>query len=205
MPSLRPLSVALLVAVGACTQVRESMPQRTATEQLLFSAAAERVCDALALKIPAASKVFVDSTYVEGTDSKYLVATLRDRVLRHGGSLAAARDGADLVIEPRVGAMSVDRKATLVGVPSFPVPIPASGEFRFPELALFKRDRQQGVIQLALSSYDAKTGALQQSVDPVYGFSQKTDWVVLLFFGWQSNDLMPDPENDKWINQSTFE
>jgi hypothetical protein len=165
MPVVHALIFAvLLLAAGACTQMRESEPGRTATEQLLFSAAAERAADALAVRIPKGSKVFVDPGYIEGTDSKYLLATLRDRILSRGGNLVAAREAADLVIEPRLGANSVDRKATLFGIPSFPVPIPLAGNLNFPELALFKRDRQQGVIKLALTSYDARTGALRQSL-----------------------------------------
>lgn len=200
-----PVAALLLLALASCTQLRESQPGRTATEQLLFSTAVDRVCDKLAIQIPDETKVFVDTSYVEGTDSKYLVASLRDRILRHGGNLVAARDQADLVFEPRLGALSVDRKETLVGTPAFPIPIPLAGEFHFPELALFKRDRQQGVVKLALTSYDAKTGALRDSIAPVYGFSQRTDWVVLLFFGWDDNDLMPHPENDEWVGESTFD
>lgn len=195
----------LAAALSACSTVRESQPGRTATEQLLFSAAVDRVCEKLALQIPAESKIFVDASYVEGTDSKYLVASLRDRILREGGQLVARRDQADLVFEPRVGALSVDRKNTLVGIPSIPIPIPLAGDLNLPELALFKRDRQQGVVKLALASYDAKTGALKQALKPVYGFSQRTDWVVLLFVSWQSNDLMPDPENDDWIGEGSFD
>ncbi|HEY9548801.1 MAG TPA: DUF6655 family protein [Kiloniellaceae bacterium] len=196
-------TVLFMLALGACSTLRESQPGRTATEQLIFSTAIERVCDKLAIEVPVGSKVFVDASYVEGTDSKYLVATLRDRILRHGGSLVAARDQADLVFEPRVGALSIDRKETLVGIPSIPIPIPLAGEFTFPELALYKRDRRQGVVKLALTSYDAKTGALRESFNPVYGFSQQTDWVVLLFVGWDDNDLMPDPANDQWVGEGS--
>jgi hypothetical protein len=198
-------AVLLLLVFGACSTLRESEPGRTATEQLIFSTAIDRVCDQLALDLPAGNKVFVDATYVEGTDSKYLVASLRDRILRHGGNLVAARDQADLVFEPRVGALSIDRKKTLVGIPSIPIPIPLAGEFTFPELALYKRDRRQGVVKLALTSYDAKTGALKDSQEPSYAFSHQTEWVVLLFFSWDSNDLMPDPENDKWVGEGSYE
>ncbi len=183
----------------------ESQPARTATEQLLFSTAAERVCDKLALQIPENSKVFVDASYVEGIDSNYLVAALRDRILRAGGLLVATRDDADLVFEPRVGAYSLDRKRSLIGLPSIPIPIPLAGDLTIPELALYKRDRQQGVVKLALTTYDARTGALRQSLDPVYGFSQKTDWVVLLVVDWHTNDLMPDPDNDAWVGEGSYE
>jgi len=165
----------------------------------------DRVCDQLAINLPPGSKVFVDASYVEGTDSKYLVASLRDRILRRGGNLVAARDQADLVFEPRVGALSIDRKTTLVGIPAIPIPIPLAGEFTLPELALFKRDRRQGVVKLALTSYDAKSGALRSSQAPAYAFSHQTDWVVLLLVGWETNDLMPDPENDAWVGEGTFD
>jgi hypothetical protein len=198
-------TVLLLLALGACSTLRESEPGRTATEQLIFSTAIDRVCDQLALELPAGSKVFVDATFVEGTDSKYLVASLRDRILRRGGNLVAARDQADLVFEPRVGALSVDRKKTLVGIPAIPIPIPLAGQLTLPELALFKRDRRQGVVKLTLTSYDAKSGALKNSQEPAYAFSHQTDWVVLLFFSWDSNDLMPDPQNDEWVGEGSYE
>lgn len=205
-PFLRALSIVLLpLLAAACTQVRESQPGRTATEQLLFSTAVERVCKALSIQIPDDSKVFVDNSYVEGTDSKYLLATLRNRILQEGGRLVAKREDAELVIEPRVGALSVDRKDTIVGIRSFPIPVPLAGNLEFPEIALYKSDRQQGVVKLALTSYDAGTGSLRQSIDPVYGFSRRTDWVALVFIGWQTNDLVPEPENDRWIGEGTFD
>lgn len=203
LPTL--VAAVFLLALGACSELRLSQPGRTAREQLLFSTAIDRVCDKLAIQLPENSKVFVDASYVEGTDSKYLVASLRDRILRRGGRLVAARGEADLVFEPRVGALSVDRKKTLVCIPSIPIPIPLTGEFELPELALFKRDRQQGVVKLALTSYDAKTGALHSSQASTYAFSQHTDWVVLLIFGWEDNDIMPDPDNDEWVGEGTLD
>jgi len=199
--------VFLLLAplLGACSQLRESQPARTATEQLLFSSAIDRVCDQLAIELPTGSKVFVDASFVEGTDSKYLVASLRDRILRRGGNLVAARDQADLVFEPRIGALSIDRKESLVGIPSIPIPIPLAGDLNLPELALFKRDRRQGVVKLALTTYDAKTGAMRSSQEPVYSFSQQTDMTVLLFISWDENDLLPDPDNDEWVGEGTVE
>ncbi|HMA16533.1 MAG: DUF6655 family protein [Bacteroidota bacterium] len=198
-------SLISMFALGACSNLRESQPARTATEQLLFSSAIDRVCDQLAIELPTGSKVFVDAGFVEGTDSKYLVASLRDRILRRGGNLVAARDQADLVFEPRVGALSIDRKETLVGIPSIPLPIPLAGDLNLPELALFKRDRRQGVVKLALAVYDAETGALRSSQEPVYSFSQQTDMTVLLFISWDENDLMPDPQNDAWVGEGTVE
>lgn len=192
------LIVALLSLVG-CSTARESEPGRTATEQLLFSVAAERAANQLALNIPADTKVFVDPAYTEGTDSKYLLSTIRNRVLRRGAALVDSKAEADLVLEPRVGAISIDRGETLVGTPHFGIPIPLAGDLPFPELALYKRDTQQGVIKVAATSYDSKTGKLIQDLSPVYGFSHRSEWVALLLFSWTRNDLMPDPAKETWV------
>lgn len=187
--------------LSACSSLRESEPSRTATEQLLFSAAADRAADKLAFNIPEGSKVFVDVYYADGLDSKYLLGTIRDRVLRRGGDLVGKREEADIVIEPRIGAISIDRQKTLVGIPDFGIPIPLAGEVTTPEIALFKRDTQQGVIKVATTHYDAKTGMLIQSLDPVYGFSHRTEWVAFFFFSWERNDLVPAPENENWVGR----
>lgn len=195
------LPATLILLLAGCSSVRETEPGRTAQEQLLFSTAAERAVDRLSLTVPAAGKVFVDPAYAEGTDSKYLLSLLRDRVLREGAYLTDDRAQADMVIEPRIGAMSVDRGKYLIGISTFDVPIPLTGDLSIPDIALYKRDRQQGVIKVALTSYDAKTGALGQSLGPVYGFSQKTDWSAFFIFSWSDNDLMPELEKEGWVGK----
>ena len=205
-PMFRALFIAAIaVSLTACSFARETEPERSATEQLLFSTAMDRVGAALALEMNKETKVYVEEKYAEGTDAKYLIATIRDRVLREGGRLVPARADADLVLEPRIGAASVDRKTFLFGIPSFNLPVPLAGPLPFPELALFKRDRQQGVVKLAMASYDAKTGKLHQSTEPVYSFYERTDWAALLFFSWQDNDLVPEPYVQDWVHQPTFD
>jgi hypothetical protein len=191
--------IAATLALAGCSSARESEPGRTATEQLLFSVAAERAVDRLALDIPAETKVFVDPAFIEGTDSKYLLSTLRNRVLQRGAALVDNKSQADMVLEPRIGAISIDRGETLVGTPKFDVPVPLAGDITFPQLALYKSDTQQGVIKVAATSYDSRTGKLIQDLDPVYGFSHKTERVVLLLFSWSGNDLMPAPAQESWV------
>lgn len=203
MPIFRSLVLpaALLLLLAGCSTQRETEPGRTATEQLLFSTAAERAADQLVFQLPEGTKVFVDGSYVEGTDSKYLLSTIRDRVLRRGNDLVDSKIAADIVIEPRVGAISIDRDKTLVGTPEFGIPVPLAGPIEFPEIAFFKRDTRQGVIKVAATAYNARTGLLIQSLDPVYGFSHKKEWVFLVFFSWDTNDLIPEPDRQNWVGR----
>ena len=80
MPTMfRALFIATLaVSLTACSFPRETEPERTATEQLLFSTAMDRVGAALALEMNKETKVYVEEKYAEGTDAKYLIATIRD-------------------------------------------------------------------------------------------------------------------------------
>lgn len=198
-----PHTIAAIAALGlllaACSSTHETEPGRTATEQLLFSTAADRAADRVTLDIPEGTRVFVDPSYVEGTDSKYLLAAVRDRILRRGGRLMPDRKSADLVVEPRIGAMSIDRNTTLYGMPELGVPVPLAGDAKLPAIPVFKRDVQQGVVKLALTAYDAKSGKLVQSGDPAYGFATRKDYVALLFVSWESNDLVPQPQKKDWI------
>ena len=184
------------------------------TRRLLLSLAASA-----ALALPAAAQdrlsviattgMIADAARQVGGDLVAVTALMGPGVDPHAyrqtrSDIVATAD-ADLVLEPRIGAASVDRKTFLFGIPSFNLPVPLAGPLPFPELALFKRDRQQGVVKLAMASYDAKTGKLHQSTEPVYSFSERTDWAALLFFSWQDNDLVPEPDAHGWVHQSTFD
>lgn len=195
------LSAALVLSLTACSSVRETEPDHTATEQLLFSTAADRAAEKLSLTVPEGGRVFVDAGVTDGSaQAKYLVAAIRDQILRKGGLLVDDKKQADMAVEPRIGAMSVDRNKTLYGLPDYGIPIPLAGPLRTPEIALYKRDTQQGMIKLAVTSYNPKTGALIQSVDPVYGFAQTTERALLIFFYWTRNDLVPEGEAKTWVN-----
>ena len=184
--------------LAGCSTERLAPPARTATEQLLISVAVDRAVERLAAELPSEGTVFVEPGNLEGFDGKYAVSAMRDGLLRRGGRLAADRARADMVVEMRAGALSVDDRDALVGIPSFGVPIPLSGDVNLPEVALFKKDMAQGVVKLAATAYDARTGSLLKSAGPEHGFSHKVQWTLLLFLTWDSTDLMekgtrPDP------------
>ncbi len=125
---------------------------------------------------------------LDAYDEGYVVAALRDRLLREGILMAGREADADLLLEIRSGALSIDKREDLLGIPSYTVPIPLTGPFQTPEIALFKRERQEGVAKLAVTSYDPQSGTLHSSSGPTFGSSTHDRWVVLIF-GWTDEDI----------------
>lgn len=184
------LTAAFLLA--ACTTERRTAPSRTASEQLMLSAAVDRAAQNLSLNVPHGTRVFLDASFFEGTDSRYAVASIRERLLRRGARLTANRDDADMIVEIRSGALSIDENSLVVGIPQMDVPVPLAGSFALPEIALFKRDRRQGVAKFAAVGYDAKTGELISVSDFDMGFSEQTQWNALFVLSWTTSDILPE-------------
>jgi hypothetical protein len=182
------LPLFVLLCLAACSTVRQSAPERTAMEQILISTAADRAAENLIVDMPSGVHAYVDAANFDGVDAKYAVAAIRDRLLRKGVSIVDDRAAADAVIAIRAGALSMDEDQTLIGIPQFGIPIPLAGELTFPEIALYKKARQQGVARFAAAAYDAKTGRLIASSGPSSGRSHRTRWVVMLFAHWVTDD-----------------
>jgi hypothetical protein len=192
--------LASTLAVRGCTTVRETDATPTASQQLLVSTAAERAVDRLDLRVPGGTKVFLDTADFEGTDGKYVVGAVKDRLLRQGCLLVADKGQADTIVEIRAGALSTNEDETLIGIPPIGLPVPMAGAVSLPEVALYKSERRQGLAKIAATTYDAKTGGLVQSTGPQYGMSHKDNWVVLLFFDWTRHDLVPENERQRGID-----
>ncbi len=194
MPRLKSISAALLCAVllAGCTTARSTAPLRTAGEQLLISAAADRAAAQLSLGIPKGTRIFVDSQYFQGYDQGYAIASIRTQMLKSGMMLVDDRAHAEAIVQVSSGALSTDQKSLLIGIPQLTVPYyPAGNSVTVPEIALFKQAEEKGVAKFVATGYDAKTGQLLATSDPRYGFAHNTNHTVLLFFSWATGDVIP--------------
>ncbi len=186
----------IALALGGCTTDRVTEPAQTADEQLLVSTAVDRAIGNVKLAIPQGSKIYVDAGDFDTADvvlPKYTVGSVRDLILRSGAFLAPDRKTADLIAEIRDGAQAINHRNFLFGLPALSVPMPLAGTISTPELALFKRDQQRGVVKVAITLYSAKSGALAASSGPVFGESHDVHTVILLLFGGDTQDIRPDP------------
>lgn len=180
---------AFMPFLAACSTIRQTDPPRTATEELLISTAAERAAAQMIAQFPPGAKVFVDATYFEGLDTKYTISAIRDQLLKDHADLVADRASADIVVEIRSGAQSIDDDSTLIGVPAMQVPVPLTSSLNIPEIALFKKAERVGTAKVAMTGYDQKSGAYRFTVGPDFGYSHQTKWTVLFLFSWSSEDF----------------
>ena len=186
---------AALPLLAGCVTSRWTDTPRSASEELLLSMATDRAAEAIAARMPAGGKAYLDGSNFDSPDSKYAIGTIRDALLRHGETLVAKND-ADMVIEVRSGVLATDDNETLIGTPSFGAPVPLAGSFSFPKIALYDKISQRGVAKFAATAIDPKTGALVASSTPQYAYSHQTAFTVLLFFSWSNQDGTPKEDAD---------
>jgi len=197
------LFIIFLLGLSGCSTNVESNPPRTATEELLISTAAEHAADKLALQIPPHAAVYIDNSNFEGTDSKYAISTIRTSLFKQGLRLVDDKKNADVIIEPRAGALSTDRDTFLIGIPSFNVPVPfTQSPLTFPQIALYGEEEQKGVAKFAVTSYDAKKGTFISAQDPQYGFAHKTEKTLMIFVSWTDSNALPKGIEEEQDDQS---
>jgi hypothetical protein len=184
-------TILLLFVLGGCAVERVSTPARTATEELMISAAADRAAEKLAEQIPPDVKVLLGTSSVAVVDEAYAAAAIRDRLLRRGVVLVDEKSSADIVVEVRTGALSTDERSLFLGTPAIQLPaVPgvATTGIPLPSLNLVKRTETKATAKLTAIGYEAKTGKLVVATDPLYGHSEKVDWVLLFLLSWTNAD-----------------
>ncbi len=186
-----PLIMALWCT--SCTTTNTTLPARAATEQLLLSTAADRALKAANLSIFANERVFVDATYFDSYDSKYVIGTIRDSLSRAGARLVDTVSNSDIIVEARSGALSIDSSETLFGIPSLGLPVPLAGTTLIPEIAFYKADRQRSTAKIALLAYANRSRSHIYSSGSLDGTSFDKNF-RLLFISWVSTDV---PEKKK--------
>lgn len=157
--SIRAVCCGCLVATAmlatGCATTKTTNTARTATEQLLISAAIDRAMSNVTFSDFNGYAVFVDEKYLDSVDKGYLVGSLRHRILEAGGAIAPAADSADIVLEVRSGGVGTDTQESFVGVPALGMPgLP----IELPEIKVASRASQIGTAKLGLIAYDAKSG-----------------------------------------------
>ncbi len=154
-----------------------SHTSRTGIEQMLVSNAVDQALDRTDFRAFEGRNVFVDDKYLECVDKGYVLGSIRHRAMRAGVNLVAKAEEADVIIEPRSGAVGTDSKDTFIGMPSLsvPGPLPVS----IPEIRLISRTSQSATAKIGLVAYDAKTKEVLGEGGVALAKSDDNNWFVM--------------------------
>jgi hypothetical protein len=182
------LLVSMLLLTG-CSTATMTNPPRSVTEQLLLSTAADRAIASTSLPMVQGKKVYLDSTYFDSYDPKYVLGSIRDAFSRSGARLVDNVTNSDIIVEARSGGLSIDSSESLVGVPASGIPIPLAGVVSIPELAIYKSSRQHSIAKLALLAYATGSREHIYSSGAMVGKSYNKYYKILGLIQWTTTDI----------------
>ena len=147
-------------AAGCVNKQRMTEPIRSVGEQLLFSTAIDRALSELDLEAIGrlkGFKVYLSTVYLQTLDQEYLVGSLRDLLLSSGVLVVDDIAQAEMIVEVRSGANSLDSASVTAGIAEDQaLPNPVTGApVALPELAFFKKQNNVSLTKVALVAYHA--------------------------------------------------
>ena len=158
------LSLALLagLASGCVNKQRMTEPARSVGEQLLLSTAIARALSELDMEAIGrlkGFKVYLSTSYLKALDQEFLIGSLRDLLFSNGVLLVDDVSLAQIVVEVRSGANSLDSATVTAGIAEDQaLPNPVTGApVALPEISFFKRENNFAVSKVALVAYQAKS------------------------------------------------
>lgn len=174
---LANLSLLLIACCAGCGSTRVTDTSRTGLEQILISNAIDRSLDEFDLTMVNGYRVFVDEKNLDCTDRKYVVGSLRRRLLAHGGQLVDKPEDAAIVVEVHSGGVGTDRSEGFLGIPAanLPGPIPIG----LPEVKLLSQQTHYGSAKIGLVAYDAKSRRSLGQGGVSLARSNNSSWSIL--------------------------
>jgi len=181
--------LSICLVLSACHAIRITEPDRTATEQLLLSTATDKAVRDIDLKDLAGKRVFFDKTYFKSYDEGYAMGSIRELLAKNGALLVNDLESSDIVVEARSGALGIDSRDSLFGLPELAIPIPFAGQVQSPELAIYKALHADSTARFALLAYETKSGEFVHSTGSMVGKSKFYHYKILGFINWRVTDI----------------
>jgi hypothetical protein len=183
------LAVICLLLLGAgCTSTTTSNTARTAKEQMLLSNAVDQSLAKVDFTPLSGQRVFIEEKYLDCVDKGYVLGSIRHQVMRSGGTLTAAADDADVIMEIRSGGVGTDTTDAFIGIPEITLP----GMLTLPEIRFTERKTQYGYSKLGLVLMDAKTKTVLGDGGMSMAQADDNNWYVLGMGPWQNGSLKSD-------------
>ena len=183
----------MMVAIGlmstGCHTSKLTEPPRTVAEMVMLSHAADQAIAQLDLDPVQGKKVFLDASYFESVDGKYVIGALREAIAIHGGILVDQLDASQWVMELRNRGLGMDTRSALFGLPAMEIPVPFAGRVASPELALYKANLADSIASFAVVVYDRQEGLMLATATEGEGISKFNQYQLLGFIKWRSTDV----------------
>ena len=177
-----------LMSTG-CHTSKLTEPPRTVAEMVMLSHAADQAIAQLDLDPVQGKKVFLDASYFESVDGKYVIGALREAIAIHGGILVDQLDASQWVMELRNRGLGMDTRSALFGLPAMEIPVPFAGRVASPELALYKANLADSIASFAVVVYDRQEGLMLATATEGEGLSKFNQYQLLGFIKWRSTDV----------------
>ncbi|MDG1873028.1 MAG: hypothetical protein P8J27_03895 [Mariniblastus sp.] len=161
---------AILFAMGLVNLVGcGTTTTRTATEQLLMSDAVDNAISQIDFRVLQSRKVFIETTYLKPikgagfVNSDYIISSLRQQLTAAHCLIQESVETADVIVEPRVGALGTDGHEVVYGIPQSGSLASAAAAFSssplppIPEISLGKSNAQTGIAKVIVFAYDSSS------------------------------------------------
>jgi hypothetical protein len=187
--------VRVVIAAGALLVVGCAMPTSRPTipytpiEQLLISEAIARGMTDLSLDLSATgSSLYLDKTGLTA-DHPFMADVVEGWLGRLGFHIESNPQDSDFTVRLIVQSIGTSQKIRLFGMPaSNSTLLPIS----LPELAIYKRNREEGYTRFYFDIFDTKSGEYVRSTRDFEGSVSHTRFTILFVFRFTRSDL-PGP------------
>ena len=115
-------------------------------------------------------KVYLDTSYLKGVkavgvvNADYIISSLRQQITAARCLIQTSKEAADVIIEPRVGALGTDGHELTYGIPKTTAITSAAAVFSsspiapsVPEVSLGRNVAQSGIAKIIVFAYDRET------------------------------------------------
>jgi hypothetical protein len=175
-----------LFLLGGCSLAGQLTPTPPAgvTQQLMIRSL-ERALGQLDLSRLQGPGVAVDVYSMVGnqTNQTFVKEFCTAWLQAHG--VRSVPSSPDLKVKLFASVLGTDYDSTLIGIPAFQMPVVNAP---FPEIALFKWQRNRGQAEVRIYEFDAKTDAVVGSQLPGVGRAKYDNFTVLLVIGFTVAD-----------------
>jgi len=179
-------AVALALTAGCSIPTKRPVKPRTPIEQLLISEAIQGAMKDLAMDTERrGAKIYLDTTGLTD-EQEFLAQVLRGWLGQQGFETFRTVEDADYRVLLVVQSLGTQQAIRFFGMPaarSAWLPI------ALPELALYKKNREEGYARFYFDVFDAKTGKYIRSTREYEGVAVHTKYTYLLVFDHEVSDL----------------